>query len=114
MHKPLSGKEIQQKISEEADHKLLDWLVNGFEQFSGQLDANGSHVMVRLALTPAMMRCVLTRLGQLGITTIPAAGTPAGNLSAAAAARGIGTGAIKFQGKPVLPPVSDAPDAATA
>lgn len=112
---PLTPKEIQQKISDEADHKLHDWLVNGFEQFTGQLDDQGNPIMVRMALTPAMMRCVLARLAQLKLIPVPVPGSASGNLADAARARGIGTGAIKFNGKPAtLPPLTDAPDAATA
>lgn len=109
-------KQIREQISIETDEVLLQWLTAGRTTFSGQFDKNGEPIYVTEPLSPAMMRCVLTRLAQLGISAIPAAGTPAGNLAAAAAARGIG--AMKFQGKPLanpaLPPLSDASDAATA
>lgn len=111
----LSQKQLREQISQETDEVLLQWLTAGRTYFSGSFDKAGEPIYVTEPLTPAMMRCVLTRLAQLGITTIAAKGTPAGNLAEAAAARGIG---MKFQGQPLtppgLPPLSAAADAATA
>lgn len=98
----------QRIMAETADEVLTAWLTNGVEKWTGQLDAQGNPIMVREVLSAAQMRCVLTRLAQLGIDAVPTPGSSAGRLVDAARARGIGV-SIQAGTKPAAPPPPPAP-----
>jgi len=112
----MNASDIQQRIAEAADKQLLEWLETGITEFTGQLDASGNPIMVKKQLSATHMAQVLKRIGQLKLAAIPVPGSPAGNLLAKAEARGLVSGAVKFNGKTIPttpPPLSDDDDAAT-
>lgn len=86
---------IGERIADAADRQLLDWIKNGIDTFSGQLDANDNPIMVRKGLSAAHMACVIKRLSQIRGGVFPD-GRQAKTLMDLARERGFVPGVTKF------------------
>lgn len=98
---------LQQEIASLADEKLRDWLKNGKDVLSEDgipILKPGTQEPVRRDLTAAEMSVIVKRLGQCGISSLPVAGSPVGDIVAAMKAKGVSFNATTL---PPAPPGDD-------